>query len=165
VTRWLLSLALLTLIYLLVLASYDPWNLLIGALLSAGLLLHYMGFLFVGRSCPLARLPGRVLAFIPFALAAMWDITVGTWTVALIVLHLRPLVRPGIVAIPMEDRTPNGVVVSGLIHTLSPGAYLVDTIGIAGRCSFTSSTPPIPSGHAVATAGSIVAYSSMFFHE
>jgi len=46
--------------------------------------------------------------------------------VALIVLHIRPLVRPGIVAIPFEERTRNGVAVSTLVFTLSPGSYLVD---------------------------------------
>ncbi len=126
-TRWLLSLALLTSVYLLILANFDPWNLFAGAVLSAALLLLFQGFLFGGRPRPLTGLATRALAFIPFAAATVWDITLGTWQVALVVLNLRPLVRPGIVAVPMEERTPNGVVVSALVSTLSPGSYLVGT--------------------------------------
>jgi multisubunit Na+/H+ antiporter MnhE subunit len=56
----------------------------------------------------------------------LWDITTGTWEVALVTLHLRPLVKPGIVAVPIENRTPLGVAVSALATTLSPGTFLVD---------------------------------------
>jgi multisubunit Na+/H+ antiporter MnhE subunit len=54
------------------------------------------------------------------------DITVGTWQVALVVLGLRPLRCPGIVAVPLGDRTDLGAVVSSLVSTLSPGELVVD---------------------------------------
>ena len=41
-------------------------------------------------------------------------------------LHVRPLNHPGIVAVPIAERSPLGVAVSGLATTLSPGAFLVD---------------------------------------
>ena len=125
-TRLLLSLLSLTLIYALTLGSFDPWDLLVGAVVSAAVLLQYRRFLFGGWPRPLTGLGGRLVAFVPFAWATVRDITVGTWYVTLVVLHLRPLVRPGIVAVPMEERSPDGVVVTGLAVTLSPGSVLLD---------------------------------------
>ncbi len=124
--RILLSVMGLTGIYALVLASFHPWDLAIGAALSALLLLALRQFLFGGRLQPLQGLAGRALAFFPFAVAVVWEILVGTWTVALVVLHLRPLSHPGIVAIPIDERTSTGVAVTGLVDTLSPGSVLVD---------------------------------------
>jgi multicomponent Na+:H+ antiporter subunit E len=124
--RFLVSLVLLTLVYALVLDSLKPWDLVSGALVSAMLLVLFRRFLFGGRSAPVPGLPGRMVAFLPFALAVIVNIMKGTWQVALISLHLRPLRHPGIVAVPIEDRTPVGVAVSALATTLSPGTYLVD---------------------------------------
>jgi multisubunit Na+/H+ antiporter MnhE subunit len=59
-------------------------------------------------------------------MAIVWDVVKGTWEVALVVLHLRPLVRPGIVKVPIGERTPTGVAVTALVTTLSPGALLVE---------------------------------------
>jgi multisubunit Na+/H+ antiporter MnhE subunit len=50
----------------------------------------------------------------------------GTWEVALITLHIKPLVEPGVVKLPVGERTPNGVAVLGLVTTLSPGAFLIE---------------------------------------
>jgi multisubunit Na+/H+ antiporter MnhE subunit len=73
-----------------------------------------------------SHLGRRLIAVVPFVLATIWDIMRGTWAVTLVVLHFRPLRRPGIVAVPFEERTPLGVAVTTLLMTLSPGAYLVD---------------------------------------
>ncbi len=125
-TRLLVPTVTLTLVYALTLASFDPWDLLLGALLSGGLLLGFRRFLASG---PAIASPGplaRVLAFVPFAGAVLRDVVVGTWNVVLVVLHLRPLNRPGIVEIPLDGRTPTGVAVMALVTTLSPGSFLVD---------------------------------------
>ncbi len=125
-SRFLITLAVLTLIYLLVLASTDPWDVAAGALVGAALLLGTRDFGFSGRAVPIAHLGQRALAILPFTAATVWDILRGTWRVALVVLHLRPLRRPGIVAIPIGTRTPLGVAVTSLVTTLSPGTFLVD---------------------------------------
>lgn len=126
-SRYLIALAALVLVYLLVLASAAPWDVAFGVLLGAGLLMATRRFIFFsGRPSPILGLARRTLAFLPFALAILWDILRGTWRVALVVLHLRPLRRPGIVAIPIGERTPLGVAVSTLAMSLSPGAFLVD---------------------------------------
>ncbi len=124
--RLLLSLVCLTLVYALALASFQPWDLAIGAAISGMLLLWFRRFLFGERLQPLHGLLRRMLAFVPFAGAVLYDILAGTWQVVLIVLHIRPLPRSGIIAVPIEDRTPAGVAISALATTLSPGAFLVD---------------------------------------
>lgn len=124
--RALFSLLLLTLTYALVLASFEPADLLLGAAVSGALLFVFRGFIFGGRPAPLPGLLGRIFAFGPFAAVTLWEVIVGTWEVALVTLHLRPLESPGIVAVPIGERTPVGITVSALVTTLSPGAFLVD---------------------------------------
>lgn len=124
--RFLLSLGLLTLIYALVLASFHPWDLALGALISGALLFMFRGSIFQESDRRPPGLLSRSLAFGPFAFAVVLDVITGTWEVALVTLHLRPLARSGIVAVPIEDRTPIGMAVSALCLTISPGEVLVD---------------------------------------
>ena len=125
-SRFLLSLAFLTTTYLLVLVSLAPWDVAVGLLLSALLLLALRWIVFGDRIRPIAHLGRRLLALPRFILAVLWDILQGSWTVLLITLHLRPLRHPGLVPVPIGERTPVGVAVSVLALTLSPGEYLVD---------------------------------------
>ena len=125
-SRFLLSLAALVLVYLLVLASIDPWDVGAGVVLGATLLVAARGFVFGGHLGRVEGLVSRVLGVVPFVVATIWEILRGTWAVTLVVLHLRPLRHPGIVAVPFRERTRLGVAVSALLLTLSPGAYLVD---------------------------------------
>jgi multicomponent Na+:H+ antiporter subunit E len=125
-TRYVLTVALLTLIYALALASFHPLDLLFGAGLSAALVFASRRFVFgadPGRGPGLLR---RAAAFVPFAAVVFREIVVGTWEVALVTLHLRPLERPGIVAVPIGDRTPLGVAVWTLVTGLPPGSFFVD---------------------------------------
>ncbi len=124
--RFLLTLALLVVVYALVLASAHPWDIALGVVLGGGLLLATRGFVFGGPPAPVAGLAGRLLAFPLFAAATVLDIVRGTWAVALVVLHLRPLRHPGIVAVPIGERTPVGIAATALVATLSPGEFLVD---------------------------------------
>ena len=124
--RYLVASVLLTLTYALVLASFDPWDLLLGFALSATLLFLFRGPVFGAASDPEPGLFERLVAFGPFAVIVLRDIVVGTWEVTLVTLHLRKLLNPGVVAVPIGERTPSGVTVSALVTTLSPGAFLVD---------------------------------------
>lgn len=131
-SRVLVAFPLLVLVYALTLASFHPWDLAMGSGLAAAVLVGFRGFLFreldrgaaSGAGAP--SLLARVAAFPLFALAVAWDIIRGTWQVAAVVLHVRPLRHPGIVAVPIGERTPVGVAVSALATTLSPGTFLVD---------------------------------------
>lgn len=116
----------LTLIFAGVVASFAPADLLLGAGLSALLLAAARRFIWTTPGAPGRELGSRVVAFWPFAWAVAREVVVGTWEVALVVLHVRPLRAPGIVAVPIGERTPSGVAVAALTTTLSPGAVLID---------------------------------------
>ena len=124
-TRLALSLVLLTLIYALTLASFDPWDLFIGALVAAGLLELFQRAVIGRRPAPLPDLSARLVAFIPFSGRILGDMLDGTWQVALVVLRVRPLRQPGIVAIPIEGRSHRGVAATALVTSLSPGSYFI----------------------------------------
>ncbi len=121
-----LSLVLLTFVYAMVLASFHPLDLLIGAIFSGAVLYTFRLFVFGGRPEPLPGFLKRFVAFFPFAWAVFRDVARGSWEVALVTLHLRPLESPGLVRVPVGERTPVGVAVSALVTTLSPGAFLVE---------------------------------------
>ncbi len=121
--------ALLVAVYALTLASAEPWDLAMGTAAAAGSMVgarRFLGGGVGGATTGAAGLIRRVLALGPFLVAVGMDVLRGTWSVALVVLHLRPLRRPGIVRVPIGERTPLGVAVSGLVATLSPGEFLVD---------------------------------------
>ena len=122
--RVLLALVLLTLTYAFALASFHPWDLVVGAVISGVLLFVFRRTLFGGPEG--GELLARIAAFVPFAAVVIRDIMVGTWEVSLITFGLRPLQSPGTVVVPIGERTPVGVTVSALCTTLSPGAFLVD---------------------------------------
>lgn len=124
--RTLLYVFLLVLVYAMALASFEPWDLAIGAILSGTLLFAFRGFLFRERPSDGRGILNRAVAFVPFAIVTVREIVIGTWEVALVTLHLRPLGCPGIVAVPIGDRTPAGIAVSALATTLTPGTLLVD---------------------------------------
>ncbi|CAA9389944.1 MAG: hypothetical protein AVDCRST_MAG03-526 [uncultured Rubrobacteraceae bacterium] len=123
--RLVFPLVLLTLVYALVLGSFSPADLALGAALSGGLLFVLRPFVLPGESAPGGVL-GRMAAFFPFAAAVARDVVIGTWGVTLVTLHLRPIGRSGIVAIPVGERSETGLAVSALVATLSPGEVLVD---------------------------------------
>ncbi|MDQ4107084.1 MAG: Na+/H+ antiporter subunit E [Actinomycetota bacterium] len=119
------TLVLLILVYALVLGSFAPADLAMGAVISGALMYGTRRFVF-GEEPASPNILSRFLHFWPFLVAEIWNIVTGTWEVALVTLHLRPLVSPGIVAVPIGERTPVGVAVSAMATTLSPGTFLVD---------------------------------------
>ncbi len=131
-TRYVAAVVALTLVYALALGSFQPWDLLFGAGLSAALLFASRRFVFgAGGAAPRPggrgpTLLGRVAAFVPFAAVVFREILVGTWEVTLVTLRLRPLVRPGIVAVPIRERTPTGVAVWAVVTGLPPGSFFAD---------------------------------------
>lgn len=124
--------AALALIYALVLSSFDPIDLGMGFCIGLVILLGFRRFTLSDPALPAGAVLLRALWFTPFAAATILDIMRGTWTVALIVVGARPLVDPGIVEVPIGERTPLGVVVSAMATTLSPGSFLVDIDWDAG---------------------------------
>jgi multisubunit Na+/H+ antiporter MnhE subunit len=131
-TRYAAAVVGLTLIYALALGSFHPLDLLFGAGLSAALVFTSRRFVFGAGPDVRASLRRRVVAFVPFSLAVFREIVVGTWEVTLVTLHLRPLKRPGIVEVPIGERTPAGVAVWAVVTGLPPGSFFVDVDGERG---------------------------------
>lgn len=125
-TRLALVFVLLVAVYLLELASDKPWDAVIGAALAAGALVALRRHLFPGGTSAVPGLVGRIVRFPLFALVVVREITVGTWQVTKVVTGIDHIDQPGIVAIPIGDRSEVGVVVSAIAATLSPGEFLVD---------------------------------------
>ena len=125
-TRYVAAVALLTLLYALALASFDPLDLLFGAGLSTVLVYFSRRFVFGENPHGGPPLPGRAVAFVPFAFAVFKEILKGTWQVTLVTLHLRPLDQPGIVAVPIGQRTSAGVAAWAVVTGLPPGSFFVD---------------------------------------
>ena len=124
--RFVFTMAALTTVYALSLASADPWDLGIGAVLSVGVLLVFRRFIFLDRALPPRIALQRTARFPVLALGAAANITRGTVQVTRVVLGWATARHAGFVEIPQGDRTETGVVVSGLLDTLSPGSVLVE---------------------------------------
>jgi len=123
-TRFLLLTATLTIVYLLVLTSLHPGDVLVGALLSAAIARASM----VAR--PTARigppLTRRLAAAPAFVLGTLAEMVRGTWHVALYVLGRRRLESPGIVDIPRGERSSSGVAVWGYTTAISPDEIVLE---------------------------------------
>ena len=116
---------LLTGVYLLSLGSVDPLDaaegLVLATALSLGLRVRLERPQGAGPS-----LAARIAAFPLLVGGLLAEVLRGTWDVGLRVLGLRPVECPGIVLVPIGERTEVGVAVTGLLAGLSPGSMLVE---------------------------------------
>ncbi len=129
---FLLRLGLLAGVWLLALGKVSVGDLIVGLLLSAGLL-WLLGYHRSDRSPE--GLGRRVVRFWPFLLVAVRDIVAGTWDVTTIVLGRRPA-TPDYVEVPIGARTRNGIVVTSWLTTLIPGSALIDVDDARGVMLF-----------------------------
>lgn len=121
-----LAFLLLVGVYGLTLASAQPLDLLAGGVLAATLLAALRRFLFSGEPAATPSIVSRVLRFPRLAVAVAGEVVRGTWLVTLVLTGRRPLSRPGIVSVPVGERTGAGVAATALAVTLSPGEVFVD---------------------------------------
>ncbi|MCO5178367.1 MAG: Na+/H+ antiporter subunit E [Thermomicrobiales bacterium] len=119
---FLVRLVLLSGVWLLALGDVSFGDLVIGLLLSGGLL-WLLGYHHSSRTPHVVV--GRVMYFVPFACAALYQIILGTIDVSAVILGRREA-KPAYVAVPIGDRTPNGVAVTTWLTTLIPGSALVE---------------------------------------
>lgn len=119
---FLVRLVLLTGVWLLALGAVSLGDVVIGLILSGGLL-WLLGYHHSSRTPHVVF--GRVIHFVPFFVAAMRQIAIGTIEVSAVILGLREA-TPAYVAVPIRDRTPNGVAVTTWLTTLIPGSALIE---------------------------------------
>jgi multisubunit Na+/H+ antiporter MnhE subunit len=123
-TRFLMSTVALTAVYLLVLTSLHPGDVLVGAILSAAIAATAT----VGRPAPGSgpSLLRRLAAAPRFVLGTLAEMVRGNWHVALYVLGGRRLETPGLVLIPRAGRSSSGVAVWGYVTAISPDEIVVE---------------------------------------
>lgn len=125
-TRFVTVVLFLALIFVLDLASLDPVDFVIGLVIAVGAVVMFSPHLLErGGPSPISMVK-RIMAAPWMLVGITLNIIKGTIDVSAIVLGLRPLRQPGIVAVPFGDRTRLGVVISSLETTLAPGSFLVD---------------------------------------
>jgi multisubunit Na+/H+ antiporter MnhE subunit len=120
---------LLTIVFCLALASFAPWDMVIGAVLGSIVLAVFHGAIPAIPGPTDGRIPWwplRAIHFIPFAGITLWEILIGSVRVALIVMGVRKLEHPGIVAVPIGERSTFGVMVTGVTTSLAPGSIVLD---------------------------------------
>lgn len=127
--RYAFAAVLLTAVYALAMTSLHPWDLAAGLILSSALLLLARLRLGVGeRHSPKPgrrELLSRVAAFFPFMVVVGGDVFAGAWRVILAVIGARPPRSPGVVGIPLGERTDRGVTVMAFLMAFSPGTLLI----------------------------------------
>lgn len=123
------------LVYALTLGSADPIDFATGTLLG-GVLVWLLRSRLRAPAGPRPPLWRRLVWFPVFAGAVLADALVGTWDVALRVLHVRSIQDQGFVWVPIGDRTERGLAVSTLVLTLSPGAMLIEVDRDRGEMLF-----------------------------
>lgn len=130
--RYAATVAVLTLVYSLALASFHPWDLILGAILSSVLLSIFKWFDTSDADDTAAQQPpggsslGRFGAFFPFVVAVAREILSGGWRVFLVTVGLKRPQSPGIVAVPLGERSRRGVSVSAFLVAFTPGTLLVE---------------------------------------
>ncbi|CAA9566163.1 MAG: hypothetical protein AVDCRST_MAG33-2076 [uncultured Thermomicrobiales bacterium] len=112
--------------YAAMIGSFDPWDLALAALVATGTVYGFRTHLLRGESPSTLVLLRRLVFLVPLILDVLWEIVRGTWQVLVFSLRLRPMEHPGIVAIPLGERTRFGATMSGFLTTISPGTFLVD---------------------------------------
>lgn len=123
---FLLSLPLYVAVYLLVLVSLSPGDLVVGALLAAGVLLVFRRVLLGRGERPFAEAPKRLLWLGPLLVHTAWQIAIGSRRVCWVILGLGAAPHPGLIELEVGERSEAGVAVTGFLTSLTPGSVLVD---------------------------------------
>lgn len=124
VGRWLSAGALLTGVFLLMVGQASWENLVLGGLVSAGLL-AWSGEWLLGGRLPGAVGPRQVWAFGVLVVSALADVARGTWQMGHLIVGPTPGARQGEVEVALGERTDGGARVSALLASMSPGSLLL----------------------------------------
>ncbi len=135
-THRVLSVLVLAAIYVLTLASLDPLDIATGIVVGVVLTAVFAGRLEEAPRGPVPPLAQRVIGLPAFVWAVLVETAVGTWDVALRVIGVRSVAHPGVVRVPIGERSERGVAVTTLTTTLSPGSVVLDVDWEAGDMLF-----------------------------
>ncbi|MBO1520527.1 Na+/H+ antiporter subunit E [Oceanisphaera pacifica] len=112
---------LLALFWVILSGNYSIGNLFVGMLLS------YLILAYVARDKPMfANYFGKLPKIISFILFFIWDLTKANARVAYDVLTPRHLMRPGVIAIPLDLKDEAGISVFANLITVTPGSLSLD---------------------------------------
>ncbi|MFD1008539.1 MULTISPECIES: Na+/H+ antiporter subunit E [Oceanisphaera] len=95
--------------------------------LFAGMLLSYLVLAYVARDKPMfANYFGKLPKIISFILFFIWDLTKANARVAYDVLTPTHLMRPGVIAIPLDLKDEAAISVFANLITVTPGSLALD---------------------------------------
>ncbi|WP_417616850.1 Na+/H+ antiporter subunit E [Oceanisphaera sp.] len=95
--------------------------------LVAGMLLSYLVLAYVARDKPeFANYFGKLPKIISFILFFLWDLTKANARVAYDVLTPTHLMRPGVIAIPLDIKDEAGITMFANLITVTPGSLALD---------------------------------------
>jgi multisubunit Na+/H+ antiporter MnhE subunit len=130
-SSWLMTVISGAIIYTFTLGSTDPADLLVGAVLAAGVATLVRPFMISSRvrdttaaSPPLWK---RLIWLPIFLVVVFREIVVGTWDVLLYTIGVRSFENAGIIRIPVGERTRSGMAVTAWAITVAPGSAYVET--------------------------------------
>lgn len=112
---------LLALAWMMLTGSFTPGNFLIGFGASY-LLLRYCRPVVA----PSSRYADKVQASVAFVLFFLWELTKSNFRVAYDLVTPQDLMKPGVVAIPLEARTDTEITLLANLITLTPGTLSLD---------------------------------------
>lgn len=111
----------LALLWVVLSGSYSISNLVVGMFLS------YLVLAYVARDKPMfANYFGKLPKMISFILFFIWDLTKANARVAYDVLTPRHLMRPGVIAIPLDLKDDAGISLYANLITVTPGSLSLD---------------------------------------
>ncbi|GHA14283.1 Na+/H+ antiporter subunit E [Oceanisphaera arctica] len=112
---------LLALFWVILSGSYSISNLV------AGMLLSYLVLAFVARDKPMfASYFGKLPQIFSFILFFIWDLIKANARVAYDVLTPTHLMRPGVIAIPLDLKDDAGITLYANLITVTPGSLALD---------------------------------------
>lgn len=112
--------------YALTVASFAWEDLVFGIVVTAVLLAIFRNVVLPQPLPSSGRVLKGVLFFPLFVLAEIREVFTGTWLVATRVVGIHPLEHPGIVRIPIGERSPVSNGMAGFVITVTPGTFLID---------------------------------------
>jgi len=100
--------------------SFSPGGLVVGAVIGFVAL-----YAIQGRKAGSTYF-GRVAYAASFAAFYLRELLVANWRMALVVIHPRPVIHPGVVGVPLDPRTDAEITLLANLITLTPGTLSLD---------------------------------------